>query len=98
MTQSLVNSDKVKLPDGWKACQWPYNSAITLPCYEGATKRYRKVYVHPAFKCINPNVDLGEWEIENGFEFTVKGQFSGRCPAIINTIEQAIDYVLNYDK
>jgi len=78
-----------KYPE-WTEISWPYNSAIKLPCYAKTINGYQ-VFLHPAYKCLDTeaNDGNGEWTIGEGFEFSVKGQYSGRCPDSVTTIEEA---------
>jgi hypothetical protein len=93
----------MKKNNEWTEVAWPYNSAITLPCY---TKRISSkktnystpVFLHPKYVCLDTeaNDGYGSWEVGEGFQFSVKGQFSGSCPEEIKTLEEAKAYVEQY--
>lgn len=81
----------------WTDVAWQYNSAIKLPCIAKSMCR-TIVFLHQAYKCIDTeaNGGNGEWVLGDGFDFTVKGQFSGRCPDTVKTLEEAKIYVEKY--
>lgn len=76
----------------WIQVAWPYNPAIKIPCWKNGN-----VILHVAFECVDmdANDGLGEWIEGEGFDFTVRGSHSGRCPEHIKTLEEAMDYIDN---
>lgn len=84
--ESITHATRPK----WVQVEWPYNSAIKIPCWKNG-----RVILHVAFECTDTeaNEGLGAWTEGEGFQFTVKGSHSGRCPEHIKTLEEAMDYI-----
>jgi len=76
----------------WVQVEWPYNSAIKIACWKNG-----RVILHVSFKCLDTeaNDGLGSWTEGEGFDFSVRGSHSGRCPDHIKTLEEAMDYIDN---
>jgi hypothetical protein len=80
-----------KFPE-WTQVDWPYNSEIKLPCYAKTVGGYQ-VFLHQAYTIKDLNFEKNEWVHRDGFEFTVKGYYSGRCPDTVKTLDEAKEHI-----
>ena len=87
-----------KFPE-WTEIEWPHNSAIKLPCYVKSFGRHQ-VTLHQSFNCIDTEANdrNGEWVHGEGFDFVVKGCYSGRCPNTVTTLDEAKTHIEYLDR